>query len=56
MRGLDVDGYHVPGLGEALNAVNVPVMVDMDDPTSVLDVLEEVVALVPLNAVCSPGT
>ena len=43
VRGLDVDGYHVPGLGEALNAVNVPVMVDMDDPTSVLDVLEEVV-------------
>ena len=43
VRGLDVDGYHVPGLGEVLNAVNVPVMVDMDDPTSVLDVLEEVV-------------
>jgi glycerophosphoryl diester phosphodiesterase len=43
VRGLDVDGYHVPGLGEVLNAVKVPVMVDMDDPTSVLDVLEEVV-------------
>jgi glycerophosphoryl diester phosphodiesterase len=44
VRGLDVDGYHVPGLGEVLNAVTVPVMVDMDDPTSVLEVLAEVVS------------
>jgi glycerophosphoryl diester phosphodiesterase len=44
VRGLDVDGYHVPGLGEVLNAVSIPVMVDMDDPTSVLHVLGEVVS------------
>jgi glycerophosphoryl diester phosphodiesterase len=42
--GLDVDGYRVPGLAEVLNAVSLPVMVDMDDPTSVLDVLGEVVS------------
>ena len=44
VRGLDVEGYHVPGLGEVLNAVSVPVMVDMDDPASVLYVLGEVVS------------
>jgi glycerophosphoryl diester phosphodiesterase len=44
VRGLDVDGYHVPGLEEVLNAVSVPVMVDMDDPALVLDVLGEVVS------------
>ena len=43
VRGLEVDGYYVPGLPEVLNAVSVPVMVDMDDPASVLDVLGEVV-------------
>ena len=42
VHGLDVDGYQVPGLGEVLNTVSVPIMVDMDDPTSVLDVLGEV--------------
>ena len=56
VRGLDVDGYHVPGLGEALKDVNVPVMVDMDDPTSVLERSKRLSALVPLNAMCSPGT
>jgi glycerophosphoryl diester phosphodiesterase len=45
VRGLDVDGYRVPGLGEVLDAVSVPIMVDMDDPTSALDVLDEVVSV-----------
>jgi glycerophosphoryl diester phosphodiesterase len=44
VRGLDVDGYYVPGLGEVLTAVSVPVMVDMDDPALALNALAEVVA------------
>ena len=44
VRGLAVDGYHIPGLGEVLTAVSVPVMVDMADPLSALNALGEVVA------------
>jgi glycerophosphoryl diester phosphodiesterase len=49
VRSLEVDGYRVPGLGEVLSAVSVPVMVDMDDPTSVSDVLREVVSVSALE-------